>query len=100
MAVTLYRQASKGKCRRYQKVNLGRGRRPADPTGPYFLRYSLADATRPLGSTSAMTSTRRSPPASASRHISKPSMHTSASSRTKTKPRPNPVLGSGESRHV
>jgi hypothetical protein len=43
MAVTLYRQVGKGKARRYQKVNLGRGRRP----GPYFLRYSLADGTRP-----------------------------------------------------
>jgi hypothetical protein len=43
MAVTLYRQVGKGKARRYQKVNLGRGRRPADLTGPYFLRYSLAD---------------------------------------------------------
>lgn len=47
MAVTLYRQVGKGKDRRYQKVNLGRGRRPADLTGPYFLRYSLADGTRP-----------------------------------------------------
>src|SRR5215470_10565523 len=47
MAVTLYRQVGKGKSRRYQKVNLGRGRRPADLTGPYFLRYSLADGTRP-----------------------------------------------------
>jgi len=47
MAVTLYRQIGKGKARRYQKVNLGRGRRPADLTGPYFLRYSLADGTRP-----------------------------------------------------
>jgi hypothetical protein len=28
-------------------VNLGRGRRPADLTGPYFLRCSLADSTRP-----------------------------------------------------
>jgi len=28
MAVTLYRQVGKGKARRYQKVNLGRGRRP------------------------------------------------------------------------
>ena len=46
MAVTLYRQVGKGKNRRYQKVNLGRGRRPADLTGPYFLRYSLADGTR------------------------------------------------------
>ena len=45
MAVTLYRQVGKGKNRRYQKVNLGRGRRPADLTGPYFLRYSLADGT-------------------------------------------------------
>ena len=47
MAVTLYRQVGKGKARRYQEVNLGRGRRPADLTGPYFLRYSLADGTRP-----------------------------------------------------
>ncbi|HYL14444.1 MAG TPA: hypothetical protein VEV41_15485, partial [Terriglobales bacterium] len=47
MAVTLYRQVGKGKARRYQKVNLGRRRRPADLTGPYFLRYSLADGTRP-----------------------------------------------------
>jgi hypothetical protein len=47
MAVTLYRQVGKGKARRYQKVNLGRGRRPADLTGPYFLRYSLGDGTRP-----------------------------------------------------
>jgi integrase len=47
MAVTLYRQDGKGKARRYQKVNLGRGRRPADLTGPYFFRYSLADGTRP-----------------------------------------------------
>ena len=28
MAVTLYRQLGKGKARRYQKVNLGPGRRP------------------------------------------------------------------------
>ena len=47
MAVTLYRPVSKGKARRYQKVDLGRGRCPADLTGPYFLRYSLADGTRP-----------------------------------------------------
>jgi len=47
MAVTLHRQVGKGKDRRYQKVNLGRGRRPADLTGPYFLRYSLPDRTRP-----------------------------------------------------
>ena len=30
MAVTLYRQVGKGKARRYQKVNLGRGRRPTN----------------------------------------------------------------------
>jgi len=47
MAVTLDRQVGKDKSRRYQKVNLGRGRRPADLTGPYLLRYSLADGTRP-----------------------------------------------------
>jgi len=47
MAVTLYRQFGKGKARRYQKVNLGRGRRPTNLAGPYFLRYSLADGIRP-----------------------------------------------------
>jgi integrase len=47
MGVTICRQVVKGKARRYQKVNLGRGRRPADLTCPYFLRYSLADGTRP-----------------------------------------------------
>jgi hypothetical protein len=47
MAVTLYRQVGKGKAQRYQKVNLGRGCRPTDLAGPYFLRYSLADGARP-----------------------------------------------------
>jgi hypothetical protein len=47
MAVTLYRQVGKGKARRYQKLNRGRGCRPTDLAGPYFLRYSLADGTRP-----------------------------------------------------
>jgi hypothetical protein len=47
MAVTLYRQVGKGETRRYQKVNPGRGRRPAHLTVPYFLLYSLADGTRP-----------------------------------------------------
>ncbi len=47
MAITLYRQVGKGKARRYQKVNLGLGRRPTNLAGPYFLRYSLADGTRP-----------------------------------------------------
>ncbi|MGA7931304.1 MAG: hypothetical protein WCA20_35580 [Candidatus Sulfotelmatobacter sp.] len=47
MAVTLYRQVGKGKARRYQKVNLGRGRRPTNLADPYFLRYSLTDGTRP-----------------------------------------------------
>lgn len=47
IAVTLYRQVGKGKARRYQKVNLGRGRRPTNLAGPYFIRYSLADSTRP-----------------------------------------------------
>jgi hypothetical protein len=42
MAVTLYRQVGNGKARRYQKLNLGCGRRPTNLTGPYFLRYSLA----------------------------------------------------------
>jgi hypothetical protein len=47
MAVTLYRQVGKGRNRRYKKVNLGPGRRPVDLAGPYFLRYSLLDRTRP-----------------------------------------------------
>ena len=49
MAVTIYiyRQVGKSKDRRYQKVNLGRGRRPADLTGPFLLRYLLPDGTRP-----------------------------------------------------
>jgi hypothetical protein len=46
MAVTLYRQVGKGKTRRFQKVNLGRGRRPAGLTDPNFLWYSLADGGR------------------------------------------------------
>ncbi len=45
MAVTLYRQVGKGGNRRYKKVNLGPGRRPADLAGPYFLRYSLQATT-------------------------------------------------------
>jgi hypothetical protein len=47
MAVTPYRQVGKGKVQCYQKVNLGRGRSPADLTGSYLLRYSLVDGTRP-----------------------------------------------------
>jgi hypothetical protein len=47
MAVTLYRQVGKGKARRYNRVNLGPGRRPSHLAGPYFLRYSLPDGTRP-----------------------------------------------------
>src|ERR1700733_1779948 len=47
MAVTLYRQVGRDKARRYTKVNLGPGRRPIDLAGPYFLRYSLPNGTRP-----------------------------------------------------
>src|SRR6202007_454177 len=47
MAVTLYRQVGKGRARRHQKVIRGVRPPPAVPTGPYFLRYSLADGTRP-----------------------------------------------------
>jgi hypothetical protein len=62
----LYRQVGKGKARRYQKVNLGRGRRPADLTGPYFLRYRWLTALV-LGKLLATTSTRQSTLRSASR---------------------------------
>jgi hypothetical protein len=82
MAVTLYRQVGKGKARRYQKVNLGRGRRPADLTGPYFLR-SLTAPVR--GNTAATTSMRQSPPGSVSTHISKLLRPTSQSSKTRMK---------------
>ena len=47
MAVTLYRQIGRGKARRYRRVNLGPGRRPNDLSGPYFLRCSLQDRSRP-----------------------------------------------------
>ena len=49
MAVT--RQVGKGKARRYNKVNLGGRRSPADLTCPYFLRY--------LGLTAAVHGNRR-----------------------------------------
>ena len=47
MAVKIYRQVGKGKNRRYQRVNVGPGRRPSDLAGPYFLRYSQPDGSRP-----------------------------------------------------
>jgi len=47
MAVTLYRQVGKGKGRRYQKVMWVRVAAPPISPGLYFLRYSLADGTRP-----------------------------------------------------
>lgn len=37
--VTVYRQVKVNTSRRYVRVNLGRGRRPADLSGPYYLRY-------------------------------------------------------------
>jgi hypothetical protein len=63
MAVILYRQVGKGKTRRYQR-SISDEAPPADLTGPYFLRYSLADDTV-RGNRSATTSMRQSPPASA-----------------------------------
>jgi len=39
MAVTLYRQVGKGEARRYQKVNLGSGRRPTNLSGPHDLVF-------------------------------------------------------------
>ncbi len=40
MAVTVYRQVKVANgSRRYVRINLGRGRRPADLSGPYYLRY-------------------------------------------------------------
>ena len=83
MAVTLYRQVGKGKARRYQKVNLGRGRRRSiSPVPTSCGTRSLAPVR---GNTSATTSMRQSPPASASRHISRLSMPTFQSSKTKTR---------------
>jgi hypothetical protein len=43
MAVTLYRQVGKGKARRYQKVNLGRRRRPADNGGASYLQVLTSE---------------------------------------------------------
>jgi hypothetical protein len=70
MAVTLYRQVGKGKARRYQKVNLGRGRRPADLTVPTFCGTRWLTALV-HGKRLATISMRRSTPRSASRHTSK-----------------------------
>ena len=47
MAVTRYRQIGKGKSRRYKKVNLGKGRRPADLTGPTSCGTRSLTGTRP-----------------------------------------------------
>jgi outer membrane protein TolC len=43
MAVTLYRQVGKGKARRYQKVNLGRRRRPADNGSASYLQVLTSE---------------------------------------------------------
>ncbi len=81
MAVTLYRQVGKGKARRYQKVNLGRGRRPTNLAGPYF---GIRSRTAPAhGKRLATTSTRQSMLRSANRHTSKLSMQTCPSFKTK-----------------
>jgi len=85
MAVTLYRQVGKGKARRYQRVNLGRGRPPTDLSGPYFLRYSHADGTRPWESVgddldAAIDAQKRK------QAYLKPSMRTFRSSKTTTNP--------------
>jgi hypothetical protein len=48
MIVRLYRQVGKGKNRPpVRKSTSEPGRRPADLAGPYFLRFSLEDGTRP-----------------------------------------------------
>jgi hypothetical protein len=40
-------KSAKAKIGAIRKVNLGPGRRPVGLAGPYFLRYSLPDRTRP-----------------------------------------------------
>jgi hypothetical protein len=86
MAVTLYRQVGKGKARRYQKVNLGRGRRPTNLTG-LPTSYGIRSPTAPVhGNQLATTSTRQSTRRRGSRHISRLSTQTFRSSKTKTNP--------------
>ena len=46
MAVTLYRQVGKGKARRYQKVNLGRGRRPSSVLRELIVRMARENPAR------------------------------------------------------
>ena len=48
MAVTLYRQVGKGKARRYQKVNLGRGRRPSSVLRELIVRMARENPARCL----------------------------------------------------
>ncbi len=68
MAVTLYRQVGKGGNRRYKKVNLGPGRRPADLAVP--ISSGIRFRTEPArGSRSATTSMRQSRHRSRSKRI-------------------------------
>lgn len=46
--VSLYRRVKKeGKGYRYVRINLGRGRRPADLEPPYYLRHTAEDGSQP-----------------------------------------------------
>lgn len=85
MAVTLYHQVGKGKPGAIKRSISVVGAAPPISRVPYFLRIRWLTA-RSRGNTLAMTSMRRSPPRSASKHISMPLMQMSRSFRTKTEP--------------
>jgi phage/plasmid-associated DNA primase len=49
--VGLYREKKEGGKRKgYAKVNLGRGRRPGDLSGPFYLRYFCSERNRRVAS--------------------------------------------------
>jgi hypothetical protein len=93
MAVTLYRQVDKGKPGAIKKVNLGRGRRPIDFTGPYFLPTPWL-TTPARGNKAPTTLSMPSPPASASKCSSKLSTRMCPSFKIGTMPvgRKSPTL--------
>ena len=60
--VGLYREKKEGGKRKgYAKVNLGRGRRPGDLSGPFYLRYFCSERNRRVRTTQAVTEHRGEP---------------------------------------
>jgi hypothetical protein len=49
MKVSIYiREKNNTGCWRYSRVNTGRGRRPADLRGPFYLRYTNSEGKQPF----------------------------------------------------